>query len=102
MPTSDDFSFTENGEQTESKEYIGRVEKYWPKVKVAQIKMHAGKLKLGEEIYLIHKDKPIKKLKVTSMQKHHKEVKSVKKGEDVGIKIPECSRGTLVYKIIKK
>jgi U32 family peptidase len=102
MPTSDDFSFTENGEQKESKEYVGRVEKYWPKVKVAQIKMHAGKLKVGDEVYLINKDNQLKRLKVTSMQKHHEEVKQVKKGEEVGIKIPECPRGTDVYKIVKR
>ena len=102
MPTSDDFSFSENGEQRESKEYVGRVEKFWPKVKVAKIKMHAGTLRIGDEVYLIHKDKPLKKIKVSSMQKHHKEVRKVKKGEEVGIKLPQCSKGTLVYKIVKR
>lgn len=102
MPTSDDFSFSENGEQTESKEYIGRIEKYWPKAKAASVIIHGKSLKLGDEIYLTHKDQPIKRLKITSIQKHNKEIKQAKKGEEVGIKLPECPKGTLVYKIVKK
>ncbi|MAG40100.1 protease [Candidatus Pacearchaeota archaeon] len=102
MPTSDDFSFTENGEQTEFKEYVGRIERYWPKAKAASLKMHAGKIKVGDEIYLISKDKAIKKLKVPSMEKHHKKIKQAKKGDEIGIKLPNCEKGTLVYKIVKR
>jgi len=32
MPTADDFSFSENGEQEERKEFVGKVYKYWPRV----------------------------------------------------------------------
>jgi putative protease len=102
MPTSDDFSFTENGEQTEFKEYVGRIEKYWPKAKAASLKMHAGKIKVGDEIYLISKDKAIKRIKVPSMEKHRKKIKQAKKGDEIGIKLHACERGTLVYKIVKR
>ncbi|MBT7706291.1 U32 family peptidase [archaeon] len=102
MPTSDDFSFTDNGEQTESKEYVGRVEKYWPKAGAAEVKMHAGKLELGDEIYLMEKDSPVKRIKITSMQIQKKEIKVAQKGENVALKLPECKRRTLIYKINKK
>jgi putative protease len=102
MPTSDDFSFTENGEQTESKEYVGRVEKYWPQPQVIQLKIHSGTLKIGDEVYLNHNDKSIKRIKITSMQKRNKPIKKAKKGDEVGIKSPDTPKGTLVYRIVRR
>jgi U32 family peptidase len=102
MPTNDDLSFSENGEQTESKEYVGRVEKYWPKVGVAQIKMHSGNLKINDELYLVEKDSPIKRIKIESMQIDKGDIKSAKKGESIGIKISNAKKGSLIYKIVKK
>ncbi len=102
MPTSDDFSFSENGEQTEFKEYVGRVEKYWPKIEVAEIKIHTGKLSVGDVIYLIEENSAVKKMKVAHMEQKKKGVDAVKKGEMVGIKIPGVRRGTKVYKINKR
>ena len=61
MPTADDFSFSENGEQKESKEFLGKVYKYWPKAGVASAKMNAGKLKVGDEVYLIRDDEAVKR-----------------------------------------
>jgi putative protease len=102
MPTADDFSFSENGEQEEKKEFVGKVYKYWPKAKVCSLKMNAGKLEVGQEVYLISDDVPIKRVKVKSIQLEGKDVKSTKKGEDVGIDFGvEARNGTEVY-IIKK
>jgi putative protease len=101
MPTSDDFSFSENGEQEESKEFIGRVEKYWPKAGAASVKMFGGKLSVGDEIYLISENKAIERVKVESLEFEGGKVNSVSKGMDIGMKLPICSRGTEVY-LIKK
>jgi putative protease len=101
-PTSDDFSNSENGEQTERKEYIGKVEKYWPKIGCAEIKIHTGKLKLGDEVYLLNKEKAIRKTKIISMQKNKENITIGKKGENIAIKIPKCPKNTLIYKIVSK
>jgi U32 family peptidase len=102
VPTADDFSFSENGEQEEYKRLVGRVEKYWPKVKAASVKMLAGKLDVGDEIYLIGENIGIKRIEIKSIEKSGKSVKSTKKGEDVGISLPKCNRGTEIYLIKKK
>jgi U32 family peptidase len=99
MPTSDDFSFSENGEQTEKKTYVARVEKYWPKAKAASVKMHHGTLKVGDEVYLMGDDTGIKRLKIESLEVQKKTVEKVKKGDDVGIRLPVCNKGDEIYKI---
>ena len=102
MPTSDDFSFSENGEQTETKTYIARIEKYWPKAKAASIKMHHGKLSVGDEIYLIGKETGAKRLKIESIELEGKKVEACKKGQEVGIKLPFCRKNDELYLVIKK
>jgi U32 family peptidase len=102
MPTSDDFSYSENGEQNERKEFVGRVEKYWQKAGAATVKMFSGRIKAGDEIYLISKNRAIKRFTVESLEKDGKSVESAKKGEEVGIKLPRCSIGDDIYIIRKK
>lgn len=85
MPTADDFSFNDNGEQTEKKEFIGKAYKYWPKLKVASVKINTGKLKVGDEVYLIRKNEAIKRTVVKSIELDGKRVNVAKKGDDVGI-----------------
>jgi len=101
-PTSDDFSFSDSGEQTEKKVLVGKIEKYWPKAKVAHVKMLAGKLKLGDEVYIIGKQTGIRRIKIPSMEVNKKPVKEIKKSQDVGIRFPQCKKGDEVYLIRKK
>lgn len=101
LPTSDDFSFSENGEQEEYKEFVGRVEKYWPRVGAASVKMFAGKIRVGDEVYLISDDSEIKRFTIESIELENKSVRSASKGQEVGIKLPVCSKGTEIY-LIKK
>jgi len=102
MPTNDDFSYSNNGEQTEYKEYIGTIEKYWPKSLAASLKLHYGNLKLNDEIYILSDKQSIQRLKVKSMQVNNKEIKQAKKGQEIGIKLPKCFKGDKVYLICKK
>jgi len=105
LPTSDDFCSSEDGEQTESKEYIGKIEKFWPNIKVSHVKVHSGVIKVGEEVYLMHKDSGIIRTKVSSMEINNKSVNSAKKGEDVGMKFEnnaDLKKGTEIYLIRKK
>ena len=101
-PTSDDFSFTENGEQEEYKKFIGKVEKYWPRAGAAAVKILAGTLKTGDEIYLISNDHAVKRVTIATMEIDGKPINKCKKGDEVGIKLPKCSKGTDVYLIKRK
>ena len=99
MPTNDDFSASIHGEQKEKKEYVGVVERYWPKAKAASIKMHAGKISVGDEIYIIGNKIGIKRVKIESIEFENKSVKSCEKGQEIGIKLPDCYKGDEIYLI---
>jgi len=101
MPAADDFSWSENGEAQETKHVIGRVEKYWPKVSVAAIKIFTKKLKIGDEIYIIGQETGIKRCKIESMEIEHVQVQEAKAGQEVGVKVPLCKKGDEVF-IIRK
>ena len=101
MPTNDDFSSSKHGEQTEKKEYIGRVEKYWPKVKSASIKLHGKGISLGDEVYIIGKTIGAKRIKVESIELAGKQVSKAKQGDEIGLFIGniEAKKGDEVYLI---
>ncbi|MDP2947672.1 MAG: U32 family peptidase [Nanoarchaeota archaeon] len=99
MPTNDDFSFSENGEQTEYKEFIGKIEKYWPKAKAGKIKIVNGKIKLGDEIYILSEKSSIQRVKIQSIEKENKKIDIAKKGDVVAIFLPKCFKGDEVYLI---
>jgi putative protease len=102
MPTADDFSFSEHGENTEMKELVGIVLGYWPKIGVANVKVVNKKLKIGDEIYLSNKDSSIQRVKIESMQINHQNVEFAEKGQEVGIKLPTCKKNDDVYLILRK
>jgi len=102
MPTADDFSYSETGEQTESKEYIGRIEKYWSKSGSASVLIHHGKLKVGDWIYLISEKNSVKKVKIETIEKDKERISVAKKGMEVGVKLPKCFKGDKVYLIKEK
>jgi putative protease len=102
MPTADDFSFSENGEQTERKQFVGKIHKYWPKAKACSLKMNAGKLSVEDEVYLIGNDEAIKRAKIKNIEFKGKAVKTAEKGQEVGINFGlKVKNGTEVY-LIKK
>jgi putative protease len=85
VPTDDDFSWSENGEQSERKSFVGKVYKYWPKVGACSVLINTGKLKVGDEVYLISDDIGIKKAVVKSIELKGESVGVAKKGDDVGV-----------------
>jgi len=102
VPTNDDFSKSEDGEAKETKIVIGRIEKYWPNISVAALKIFTQSIKIGDEIYIIGKQTGIKRAKVESMQINHQLVQEAKAGQEVGIKLPECRKGDEVFLIREK
>lgn len=76
---------------------IGEVSNYFKNVKAAAIKLSAP-LKIGDKIKIKGGEKEIE-LSVKSMQIDRKPVKTAKKGDEVGILVPEdVHKGYKVFK----
>ncbi len=101
-PTSDDFSKVEHSNATHSKMFIGKVTHYYGRIGVALVKVNNGGLILKDDILVMGKTTPLIRCQIESMEIENKEVKRVKKGQEVGIKLPLCRKGDEVYKIIKR
>ena len=69
---------------------IGRVSSYFSHVGVAAIKL-SGKLKVGDKIHVKGHTSDFE-VKVDSIQIERDEVKKAKKGDHVGIKVPDKVR----------
>jgi putative protease len=97
LPTSKDFTRTEDGEAKERKISLGRIVKYWPKIHIT-----ANQLNLGNEIYIIGKNTGVLREKINRMEVEHKPVSKGEKGMLVAIKVPKCQKGDEVFLIEKK
>ena len=76
---------------------IGEVTNYFKQVKAAAIKLTAP-LKVGDEIEIKGGERDVK-MKVHSMQIDRKPVSAAKKGEEVGLLVPEdVHKGYKVFK----
>ena len=87
------------GESVMVEEKIGVVEHFFSNVSVAAIKITEGELKIGDTIHFVgaHTDFI---LKISSMQIDRNPVKTVKKGDAVGIKVQDKVREhDIVYKM---
>ena len=81
-------------------EKIGIVSNYFSKISVAAIEITNGTLSVGDRLHFLGHTTEFEST-VNSMQIEHKSVTDVKKGDSVGIKVPERVReGDKVYKIV--
>lgn len=69
---------------------IGRVSSYFSHVGVAAIKL-SGKLKVGDKVHIKGHTSDFE-VKIGSIQIERKEVKEAKKGDHIGIKVPDKVR----------
>ena len=69
---------------------IGVVSSYFSHVGVAAIKL-SGKLKVGDKVHIKGHTTDFE-VKVSGMQIERKDVKEAKKGEHIGIKVPDKVR----------
>jgi U32 family peptidase len=102
IPSSDDFSKTENSSGKESKEFLGKIYHYYPKISVCLVKINTGTLKIGDEVFIIGKTTGVIRHRIENMEIDHKKVEIIKKGDEAGIKFPFCRKGDELYKIVKK
>ena len=80
-------------------EKIGVVEHFFTNINVAAIKITNGELKIGDTIHVVGAHTDFTQ-KIESMQIHKTEVKMVKAGDDVGIKLIDKAREQdIVYKV---
>ncbi|NPB05421.1 MAG: U32 family peptidase [Aquificae bacterium] len=77
---------------TEQKIYVGVVEKYYPRIGVAEVKVETGEIRLGDTLHIIGKRTGLVRQKVESMQIDRKPVEAVKAPSRVGIKVVERVR----------
>ena len=79
---------------------IGFVSNYFSKISVAAIEITDGTVSVGDTLHFLGHTTDIEST-VHSMQIEHKFVTEAKKGDGVGVKVPEKVReGDKVYKIV--
>lgn len=69
----------------EGKQEVGRVTHFYPKISVAILELKAP-LEVGEKINIVGKTTHLEQV-VDSIQMEHKEVKSAKPGQSIGLKV---------------
>lgn len=76
---------------------IGKVTHFFDKIKVAVVKL-AAPLKVGDKIKIEGRGQKFEQT-VSSMQIEHEQLKTAKKGQEVGMKVAKpVKEGDLVYK----
>lgn len=78
---------------------IGKVSGYFSHVEVAAIKLSAG-LKVGDKVHIKGHTTDFE-TKVESIQIENKAIKEAKKGDHIGIKVPEKVRPNDVIFLVK-
>ncbi len=78
---------------------IGKVTHYYDKIGVAVVELGSS-LTNGDKIKFIRGGEDLFEQEVSSMQIEHKQVKSAKKGDVIGLKVEqEVKEGAEVYKV---
>ncbi len=101
LPTADDFAKIENNASQEKKHFVGKVTHYFSNVRVAAIKL-VSELKLGDEIVIIGKTTGLVRTKVNSIEIKKKKISFGKKGQEIGIFVPNLVRKNDEVYLIKK
>ncbi len=101
-PLPTDFADTENSSSSVQKEFIGKVNHFYPKVGVFLFRT-VKSLKIGDKIVFIGKNTGAEVVEVKEMEINNKRIKKANKGEEVGVRIPfKVTKNTEVYKLKKK
>jgi len=76
----------------EKKIYVGVVEKFYPRISVAEVKLHTGTLKKGDLIHIIGKKTGLIRQRIESMQIEKQPIEEVSAPNRVAIKVIEKVR----------
>ncbi|TSA44237.1 hypothetical protein D4R51_04285 [bacterium] len=79
---------------------VGKIKHYFNKIGVAAV-VFESKLSVGDKIKFVRNGQELFQQEVTSIQKEHENITSVKKGDDVGLKVDKPVReGTDIFKVV--
>lgn len=88
---------------TKKKEYIGKGVNYFDKIKVADILLEAGELKVGDEIVIIGPTTGVVEHTITDMRVNDKNVETAPKTSRVSFKLDTLiRRSDKVYKLVER
>ena len=90
VPGKRDLVKKEGSRQTHRRKLVGKIVKFYPKVSVAEVKVFES-FSEGAQIIIEGQTTFLEQI-VESMQINHKQVKKVKKGTKVGLKVKEMVR----------
>ena len=83
-----------------SEKQIGKVSHYFGHINVAAIELTDGALAVGDNIHIKGHTTDLSE-EVDSIQIEHEQVSSAKKGQSIGIKVPDHVREhDVVYKVL--
>lgn len=78
---------------------LGKIIHYYDKAGVAVVKLTGGALKVGDKVKLVKGDQEYTET-VGSLQVEHESVQSVKKGDEVAVKVfAPIKSGAKIYKV---
>lgn len=103
LPAAKDFTDAYGSKAVEKKSYIGIVKNFYKKPGVAEIKLEAGELSIGDDITIQGNKTGVINEKIISIELNHNKIKSAKKGQRVGIKLKNQTRpNDKIYLISRK
>ncbi len=86
---------------TKKKEFVGKVNNYFSKIKVGEFLIQAGELFVGDEIMISGPTTGVVQTKVSEIRFDEKSVEKVKKGQVVSIPVKEkIRRSDKLYKVV--
>lgn len=96
-----EWSRTHGSEATERKIYVGRIENYFSKIGVAEVRMDSHDLNTGDKVYIIGPTTGVVESHLNEIRVDLKPVDRTIKGEHCSIPVPSAVRtGDKVYKVV--
>jgi len=92
IPDKKTYTDKYGSKATKKKVYVGYVKNCYKKIKVAEIKIEANSVKVGDNLLIIGNKTGVKEEKVKSIEINHKKLKQAKKGQRVAIKFKNLVR----------
>ncbi len=97
-----EWSNTHGSEATERKIYVGRVENYFSRIGVAEVRMDSHDLCIGDKVYVIGPTTGVVETTIHEIRVDLKPVEKTVKGEHCSVPVGEVIRtGDKVYKVVK-
>jgi putative protease len=91
-----------NSKATQRREFVGRVEKYYPKIGVAEVAIQAAELEAGTPCIITGQKTGVLRVSPEGILLDEKEVDMVKQGDLITFKVPSpVHRGDQLYKLVE-